>query len=154
MARPLTRHLDLAAHVLGHKKRIFTRELDRRGRVLELRAVRSEGARGRLSDARAVPRGVDVPQLRATACERLERRVGQPAVRQVRLAHGRAREDELLDAGVKVDSKDRRGYTAMISAARYNQDMCARALIAAGASQDTATDDGWTPLVMCARKGH
>ena len=27
-------------------------------------------------------------------------------------------------------------------------------IIAAGASQDIVTDDGWTPLVMCARKGH
>ncbi len=86
--------------------------------------------------------------------EKLEHGCGGPALIAVCALGDLKRVGELLDAGVKVDSKDRRGYTAMISAARYNQDMCARALIAAGASQDTATDDGWTPLVMCARKGH
>ena len=63
------------------------------------------------------------------------------------------RMSELLEAGVNVDEQDRRGYTAVISAARYDRQEIVSTLIAKGASLNLATYDGWTPLVMCARKG-
>ena len=65
-----------------------------------------------------------------------------------------ARVDELLAARVDVDARDRRGYTALISAARYDRRAVVHELLRAGARHDLTTLDGWTPLVMCARKGH
>ena len=64
------------------------------------------------------------------------------------------RVDELLAAGVSVNICDNRGYTALISAARYDRRLVVAALLKAQASVDQQTDDGWTPLIMCARKGH
>merc|ERR1712151_746246 len=70
-------------------------------------------------------------------------------------ALGRVNEvNELLAAGVCVNTPDSRGYTALISAARYNEVDVVTVLLAARANVESETHFGWTPLVMCARKGN
>merc|ERR1712080_547631 len=61
---------------------------------------------------------------------------------------------QLLDLKVNVDATDNRGYTALISAARYDHADAVQMLLAAGANVDCANSFGWTPLIMCARKGN
>lgn len=61
---------------------------------------------------------------------------------------------ELLSLNVYVDTSDNRGYTALISASRYDHADIVKMLLEANACVECENSFGWTPLVMCARKGN